>query len=399
MTGHQPRIVVGLTGGIAAYKVVSVIRSLVERGCDVHVIPTESALNFIGRATLEAISRNPVHDSLFDGVSEVRHVALGQSADAILIAPATANSLSALAEGRADSLLLTTVLASTAPLVVAPAMHTEMWEHPSTQANLSTLVARGVHVVEPTVGRLTGSDSGAGRLAEPTDIVDAVLSLLTPHDLDGVAVLVTAGGTREPIDPVRFIGNRSTGAMGVALATNARERGATVTLIAAHLEVSPPRGVRLIDVSTAADMHRAVAQEFGACDVFISAAAVSDYRVVAPSDSKLKKSSGTPRLDLELNPDILSEFARVKGDRFVVGFAAETDESRFDTELARKATEKGADLLVGNLVGASRGFGNNSTDIVLINSEGVRIDTASGSKAHVAARILDRVSRQKDSAR
>lgn len=399
MTGHQPRIVVGLTGGIAAYKVVSVIRSLVERGCDVHVIPTESALNFIGRATLEAISRNPVHDSLFDGVSEVRHVALGQSADAILIAPATANSLSALAEGRADSLLLTTVLASTAPLVVAPAMHTEMWEHPSTQANLSTLGARGVHVVEPTVGRLTGSDSGAGRLAEPTDIVDAVLSLLTPHDLDGVAVLVTAGGTREPIDPVRFIGNRSTGAMGVALATNARERGATVTLIAAHLEVSPPRGVRLIDVSTAAEMHRAVSQEFGACDVFISAAAVSDYRVVAPSDSKLKKSAGTPRLDLELNPDILSEFARVKGDRFVVGFAAETDESRFDTELARKATEKGVDLLVGNLVGASRGFGNNSTDIVLINSEGVRIDTASGSKAHVAARILDRVSRQKDSAR
>ncbi|MEN9740507.1 MAG: bifunctional phosphopantothenoylcysteine decarboxylase/phosphopantothenate--cysteine ligase CoaBC, partial [Actinomycetota bacterium] len=210
MAQRHPRVVVGLTGGIAAYKVVSVIRSLAEHGCDVHVIPTESALNFIGRATLEAVSGNPVHDSIFDGVTEVRHVALGQSADVILIAPATANSLAALAEGRGDSLLLTTVLASTAPLVIAPAMHTEMWEQQSTQANVETLADRGAIFVGPVSGRLTGADSGAGRLSEPQDIVHAVLDSMQPQDLGGVRILITAGGTREPIDPVRFIGNRST---------------------------------------------------------------------------------------------------------------------------------------------------------------------------------------------
>ncbi len=399
VTGLHPRVVVGLTGGIAAYKVVSVIRSLVERGCDVHVIPTESALNFVGRATLEAVSRNPVHDSVFDGVSEVRHVAMGQSADAILIAPATANSLSAIAEGRADSLLLTSVLASTAPIVVAPAMHTEMWEQESTQANVATLVSRGVHLVGPASGRLTGNDSGVGRLAEPDDIVEAVLAVLAPKDFVGVRVLITAGGTREPIDPVRFIGNRSTGAMGVALAEAARDRGADVTLIAAHLEVPTPRGMRVIDVGTAAELRDAVLREFVSTDVFISSAAVSDYRVASPSPVKLKKSSGVPTLELVENPDVLAEAAAGKGDRVVVGFAAETDSGNFEAELARKAVAKGVDLLVGNLVGESQGFGNVPTDIVLVNSEGVRVDEVSGSKAHVAGRILDRVSRQKDSAR
>lgn len=396
MNGRHPRIVVGLTGGIAAYKVVSVIRSLVERGCEVHVIPTESALNFIGRATLEAISRNPVHDSIFDGVAEVRHVALGQSADAILIAPATAHSLSALAEGRGDSLLLTTVLASTAPVVVAPAMHTEMWEQAATQANIATIVERGVTVVGPISGRLTGSDTGVGRLAEPDDIVEAVLAALAPQDLMGLRVLISAGGTREPIDPVRFIGNRSTGAMGVALAENAKARGATVTLIAAHLEVPAPRGIRTVAVDTAADMHEAVTREFETADVFISAAAVSDYRLENPSSSKLKKPDGIPVLKLAVNPDILAEVAANKGNRMVVGFAAETEETTLDAVLAAKAKAKGVDLLVGNLVGASRGFGNNSTTIVLVNSEGVRIGDESGSKAHIASRILDRVSRQKD---
>jgi phosphopantothenoylcysteine decarboxylase/phosphopantothenate--cysteine ligase len=296
MTGSRPRIVVGLTGGIAAYKVVSVIRTLVESGADVHVIPTESALHFIGKATLEAISRNPVHDSIFDGVAEVRHVAMGQSADAILIAPATANTLSALAEGRADSLLLTTVAASTAPLVVAPAMHTEMWEQPSTQANVATLVERGARFVGPVSGRLTGSDSGVGRLAEPEDITAEVLNSLAPKDLDGLRVLITAGGTREPIDPVRFIGNRSTGAMGVALADAAHHRGANVTLIAAHLEVPVPHGIRVYTVSTAGELHDAVVTAFVDADVFISSAAVSDYRVASPATEKLKKSAGVRRI-------------------------------------------------------------------------------------------------------
>ena len=399
MNGHRPRIVVGLTGGIAAYKVVSVIRDLAERGLDVHVIPTESALNFIGRATLEAISRNPVHDSLFDGVAEVRHVALGQSADAILIAPATAHSLAALAEGRGDSLLLTTVLASTAPVIVAPAMHTEMWENAATVANVATLTDRGIRFVGPAEGRLTGTDSGVGRLADPSEIVEVVLSSLAPRDLDGVNVLITAGGTREPIDPVRYIGNRSTGAMGVALADEAHRRGATVTLIAAHLEVPLPRGVTVVQVGTALEMLDAVRARVESSDVFISAAAVSDYRVVNRSKSKLKKTDGIPTIELELNPDIVATVAETKGDRFVIAFAAETEASNFDSVIADKAVRKGVDLLVGNLVGESRGFGNNDTDIVLVNSEGVLLGEVSGSKAHVAARILDRVSRQKDSAR
>ena len=396
MTGSRPRIVVGLTGGIAAYKVVSVIRALVERGADVHVIPTESALNFIGKATLEAISRNPVHDSIFDGVAEVRHVAMGQSADAVLIAPATANTLAALAEGRADSLLLTTVAASTAPLILAPAMHTEMWEQASTQANIETLVERGVRFVGPEAGRLTGSDTGVGRLAEPEDIVDAVFAAVRVRDLEGLKILITAGGTREPIDPVRFIGNRSTGAMGVALAESARDRGASVTLVAAHLEVAVPRGVRVTQVSTAAELRDAVLAEFPAHDVFISAAAVSDYRVESPATDKLKKSNGIPSITLVENPDILAEVAAKKGDRFVVGFAAETDGSVFDSELSRKAVNKNVDLLVGNLVGESQGFGNIPTSIVLVNSEGVRVDEISGSKTVVANGILDRVSRQKE---
>lgn len=397
MTGHRPRIVVGLTGGIAAYKVVSVIRDLVEQGCDVHVIPTESALNFIGRATLEAVSRNPVFDSIFDDVSEVRHVALGQQADVILIAPATAHTLSGLAEGRADSLLLTTVLASTAPLLVAPAMHTEMWENQGTSANVEVLASRGVQFIGPVSGRLTGADSGVGRLAEPADIVTAVLARLKPRDFDGVNVLISAGGTREPIDPVRFIGNRSTGAMGVALAEIARDRGAAVTVIAANLEVPLPRGVRVRTVSSTEEMFGAVTEEFPECDVFLSAAAVSDYRVARPSPQKLTKSTGIPQLELVENPDIVAHVAQYKGARTVVAFAAETDSAGFTDRVAAKARSKGVDFVVGNLVGESRGFGSVPTDIVCVNTEGVHIGEVSGSKSVVAGLILDLVSRQKES--
>jgi phosphopantothenoylcysteine decarboxylase/phosphopantothenate--cysteine ligase len=396
MTDRRPRIVVGLTGGIAAYKVVGVIRELVRRGADVTVVPSESSREFIGQATLEAISRNPVHYSLFDDVAQVRHVTLGQCADAILVAPATANTLAALAEGRADSLLLTTVLASTAPLIVAAAMHTEMWEHPATRENVETLSGRGIIFVGPTAGELTGGDVGAGRLAAEAEIVDAVWSAIQPQDLVGLNVLITAGGTREPIDPVRFIGNRSTGHMGVACATVARDRGATVTLIGAHLEVSVPTGIATISVSTAAEMHAAVLERIDQSDVFVAVAAVSDFRVANSSTHKLKKSNGVPTLVLEENPDILRDVVTAASGSFVVGFAAETQDEDFEKIASAKAISKGADLLVANLVGESRGFGSAPTSTLVLNNAGSVIDALDGTKMAVASRIFDLVSRQKE---
>ena len=395
MTTRLPRVIVGLTGGIAAYKVVTVIRRLVERGCDVHVIASESALNFVGSATIEAISRNPVNVGLFDGVSEVRHVSLGQSADAILIAPATANTLSNLADGRADSLLLTTVLASACPIVVAPAMHTEMWDNDATVANVQTLVNRGFVFVGPDTGRLTGSDSGTGRLADEDRIVDTVLAQLIAPDFNGVTAVVTAGGTREPIDPVRYIGNRSTGEMGVRLAETLTRRGAEVILIAAHLEVAVPRGIRVVEVSTAGEMHDAVNLHASGADLFISAAAVSDYRVGNRSDSKLKKSLGVPHLELVENADILKDFSGGKGSTFVVGFSAETSRESFVENASAKARAKGVDLMVANLVGEDKGFGNTDADIVLLDENGVVVSEFHGTKSDIASHILDYVSRQR----
>jgi phosphopantothenoylcysteine decarboxylase/phosphopantothenate--cysteine ligase len=396
MTDRRPRIVVGLTGGIAAYKVVGVIRELVRRGADVTVVPSESSREFIGPATLEAISRNPVHYSLFDDVAQVRHVALGQSADAVLVAPATANTLAALAEGRADSLLLTTVLASSAPLIVAAAMHTEMWENAATRDNVETLTGRGVIFVGPAAGELTGGDVGRGRLADETDIVEAVWSAIQPRDLAGMNVLITAGGTREPIDPVRFIGNRSTGHMGVSCAIVARDRGAVVTLIGAHLEVTVPAGITSVSVSTAADMHAAVLERIDRCDVFLSVAAVSDFRVANSSRQKLKKSDGVPELVLAENPDILRDVVAAASGAFVVGFAAETDEENFEKLASAKAMSKGAHLLVANRVGESTGFGSVPTSTLFLDNEGSVIDALDGSKIAVASRIFDLVSRQKE---
>lgn len=395
MSTRRPRVVVGLTGGIAAYKVVSVVRELVRLGADVHVVPSESAREFIGLATLEALSRNPVHTSIFDEVSEVRHVALGQSADVVLVAPATANTLSALAEGRGDSLILTTILATHAPVIVAPAMHTEMWENAATRANVATLRARGIRFVGPVEGQLTGIDSGVGRLADVDDIVSAVWSATAEKDLLGRRILVSAGGTREPIDPVRYIGNKSTGHMGVALAEDARDRGAIVTLIAAHLEVDTPTGVEVVTVSTANEMRDAVFARFDDCDAFLAVAAVSDFRVANRSVSKLKREAGSPELVLEPNPDILREAVERRTNQFIVGFAAETDDADFLTLAAAKARRKGASVLVANLVGESRGFGNIATNVVFLNSEGDILDEADGSKRDVAHRILSLVSRQK----
>ncbi|WP_353810027.1 bifunctional phosphopantothenoylcysteine decarboxylase/phosphopantothenate--cysteine ligase CoaBC [Agromyces sp. SYSU T00194] len=389
-------VVVGITGGIAAYKAVGVVRELVLAGHDVHVVPTESALRFVGRPTLEAISRNPVHDELYEGVAEVRHVAIGQAADLIVIAPATANTIARLAAGIADDLLGNTVLASEAPLVIAPAMHTEMWRNPATQANIATLRARGVTVVGPAVGQLTGADSGPGRMEEPADIVAAALARVAAPtgDLAGRRIVVTAGGTREPLDPVRFLGNRSSGRQGVAIADAARARGAEVTLIAANLEVARPEGCDVRDVSTAEELRTAVRAAAVDADVVVMAAAVADYRPAAVSEHKLKKDDSGDGLTLELvrNPDILAELGHAPHEgTLLVGFAAETerDDARL-LELARaKRAAKGCDLLVVNRVGWTEGFGTADNAVMVVGADGEVVTRVHGDKLSVAHGILD----------
>ncbi|WP_430646710.1 bifunctional phosphopantothenoylcysteine decarboxylase/phosphopantothenate--cysteine ligase CoaBC [Agromyces sp. GXS1127] len=400
-------IVVGITGGIAAYKAVSVVRSLVLAGHDVHVVPTESALRFVGRPTLEAISRNPVHVDLFEGVAEVRHVAIGQAADLIVIAPATANSIAKLATGLADDLLGNTVLASEAPLVIAPAMHTEMWRNPATQANIATLRERGVAIVGPAVGQLTGADSGPGRLEEPDAIVAAALEVAHRHglaagapaaasvgDLAGRRIVVTAGGTREPLDPVRFLGNRSSGKQGVAIAEAAAARGAEVTLVAANLEVASPGGCRVVPVSTALELQEAVTAAAAGADAVVMAAAVADFRPADVSDAKIKKVDGQETMSLELvrNPDILAGLGAAPHDGTVlVGFAAETesDPARL-LDLGRaKRRAKGADLLVVNRVGWNHGFAADENAVSVIGADDAVAAEASGTKMSVAHAILD----------
>jgi phosphopantothenoylcysteine decarboxylase/phosphopantothenate--cysteine ligase len=427
-------IVVGVTGGIAAYKAVSVIRALVLEGHSVHVVATEAALRFVGRPTLEAISRNPVATDLYEGVAEVRHVAIGQSADLIVIAPATANTIAKLAVGLADDLLGNTVLASTAPLVIAPAMHTEMWLNPATVANIATLRSRGVTIVGPAVGQLTGKDSGPGRMEEPDAIVRAALAAagqgtapaaapasaaaeaaqpaavvsLTERrragefvrptrggdDLAGRSIVITAGGTREPLDPVRFLGNRSSGRQGIALAVAAKARGAEVVLIAAHLEVPPPEGVRLIEVGTANELRDAVTEAARSADIVVMAAAVADYRPAEVSSDKIKKSDVGERLTLELvaNPDILAGLAAAKRDsQTIVGFAAETEQDPSAlVDLGRRKLEaKGSDFLILNQVGWSHGFATESNEVVVLKRGGDIVMEASGTKLSVADRILD----------
>lgn len=387
-------IVVGITGGIAAYKAVGVVRAFVLAGHDVHVVATDAALKFVGRPTLEAISRNAVHSELYEGVAEVRHVAIGQAADLIVVAPATANSIAKLASGLADDLLGNTILASTAPLVIAPAMHTEMWLNPATVANIATLRERGVHVVGPASGQLTGSDTGPGRMAEPDDIAAAALATLGAQDLEGIRLLVTAGGTREPLDPVRFIGNRSSGKQGVAIATAAAARGASVTVIGANLEVSVPASVAVVPVTTTAELESASRAAAADADVIIMAAAVADYRPENVAEGKIKKESAGERMSIDLvrNPDILAGLAADRRPgQIIIGFAAETESDREKlVELGRqKITRKGCDYLVLNTVGWSQGFTAESNSIVIVDTVGAIVSEASGSKASVADRILD----------
>ena len=392
----QLNIVVGVTGGIAAYKAVNVIRGLVLAGHDVHVVATDAALRFVGKPTLEAISRNIVHTDLYEGVAEVRHVAIGQAADLIVIAPATANTIAKLAAGLADDLLGNTVLASRAPVVIAPAMHTEMWQHPATVHNVAVLRSRGVTVVGPAVGQLTGADSGPGRLEEPAEIVRAALAVLAPKDLAGRRILVTAGGTREPLDPVRFLGNRSSGKQGIALALAAAARGAEVTLIGANLEVATPASIRVLHVGSTLELAAAVADAAAHVDVVIMAAAVADYRPAVIAESKIKKELAGDRLTLELvkNPDILAKLAEARPPgQVIVGFAAETEQDA-DALLAlgrKKIARKGCDLLVLNRVGWSEGFGTDTNSVVVLDRLGDIVMEASGSKRSVADSTLDAV--------
>jgi phosphopantothenoylcysteine decarboxylase/phosphopantothenate--cysteine ligase len=392
-------IVVGITGGIAAYKAVGVVRALVLEGHDVQVVATDAALRFVGRPTLEAISRNPVYSELYEGVAEVRHVALGQRADLIVIAPATAHTLAKLATGLADDLLGNTVLASKAPLVLAPAMHTAMWQHPATVANVALLVERGAHIVGPASGQLTGTDSGPGRMAEPDQIVAAALAVVGPRDLAGRRILITAGGTREPLDPVRFIGNRASGKQGVALARAAAARGAEVTLVVANIDdgvlaAEGVAGVEVTHVSTTLELQEATLLAAGQCDTVIMAAAVADYRPEAVADAKIKKEKQGETLDLRLvkNPDVLMELtAARRADQVIVGFAAETEADRDALlELGRaKAARKGVDYLVLNRVGWSEGFATDGNAVVVLDAAGGIVAEAEGSKASVADRILD----------
>jgi phosphopantothenoylcysteine decarboxylase/phosphopantothenate--cysteine ligase len=391
---HTPNIVVGVAGGIAAYKAVLLVRELVSRGANVTVIPTYSALKFVGVPTWEALSRNPVTTDLFEGVAEVRHVALGQKADLIIIAPATAHSLAQLATGTAGDLLGTTVLASKAPLLVAPAMHTEMWDNAAVQANVNTLTARGVHFVGPDTGELTGGDVGAGRMSEPADIADYAWALLGPQKAVGKKILISAGGTREPLDPVRFIGNHSTGHMGIAIARAAQLAGATVTVVGAHLELPVPPGIRLHRVSTSQEMHEALRAEQPEADIVVMAAAVSDWVAASVSAEKVTKRDQGDHWapDLVKGPDILRDLAQHKPEgQLLVGFAAETSgDPQVREEAAReKLARKGADVIVLNHVGVGLGFGEVETAVTMFFDASPQSLSLDGTKTSVAEHLVE----------
>lgn len=397
------RVVLGVAGGIAAYKAAHVLRLLTEAGHDVRVVPTRAALEFVGRATWEALSGHPVTPEVFDDVPEVAHVRLGRQADLVVVAPATADLLARAAAGRADDLLAATLLTATCPVLMAPAMHTEMWQHPATRANVATLRERGVHVLEPDSGRLTGADSGPGRLPEPDAIAAAALALVDAEgkpratDLAGRRVVVSAGGTREPLDPVRFLGNRSSGRQGVALARTALARGAQVTLVAANLTVRPPAGVQVLPVETTAQLREAVRSAAAEADVVVMAAAVADFRPAVDVAHKIKKQpdGSVPPLELVQNPDVLAELVAdpVRPGQLVVGFAAETGDADGDVlhHGRAKARRKGADLLAVNAVGDGRGFGTAENAVTVLDAAGETVAHAEGSKDDVADAIWDAV--------
>lgn len=404
------RIVLGVGGGIAAFKVASLLRLFTEQGHQVNVVPTEAALHFVGQATWEALSGHPVSTSVFEHVEQVNHVRLGQEADLVVVAPATANILARSAHGLADDLLGNTLLVATCPVLFAPAMHTEMWRHPATQANVATLRAHGAHVLDPDVGRLTGKDSGPGRLPEPQAIFAAAMALVSAPDeahdggsagalLAGKRVLVSAGGTQEPLDPVRFLGNRSSGKQGIALAAAARDAGAAVTLVAAHVEVALPAGVDVVRVGTAEELREVMTRESASADVVLMAAAVADFRPAERSGTKIKKRAegADPVIELVRNPDILAELVRLRAvegrEQLILGFAAETgDDSGSVLEYARQKLErKGCDLLVVNHVGESKVFGQDVNSVEILSRTDREMQHVEGSKNLVAEAIVHRV--------
>ncbi len=400
------KVIVGVSGGIAAYKACTVVRQLSEAGHLVRVIPTESALRFVGAATFEALSGQPVHTGVFENVPEVPHVQLGQKADLVVVAPATADLLARAVHGRADDLLTATLLTARCPVLFAPAMHTEMWLHPATVDNVATLRRRGAVVLEPAFGRLTGSDSGSGRLPEAEEITTLAQLLLErhdalPYDLAGYKVLVTAGGTREPIDPVRFIGNRSSGKQGYAVARVAAQRGAEVTLIAGHTAgLIDPAGVEVVHVSSAEQLGDAVAKHAPAADVLVMAAAVADFRPAQVSAAKIKKGDdGPPTIELVRNDDVLAGAVRARAHgelpkmRAIVGFAAETGDANGDVlfHARAKLRRKGCDLLVVNAVGDGRAFEVDNNDGWLLAADGTESALQHGSKTLMASRIVDAI--------
>lgn len=392
------RIVVGVSGGIAAYKAAHLVRYFSERGHSVRVIPTIASLNFVGKATWEALTGEPVTTSVFDDVDQVAHVQLGQTADLVVIAPATADVIARVAGGRSDDLLTATVLVANCPVVFAPAMHTEMWRNAATVSNVATLRSRGHHVIEPDVGRLTGKDSGPGRLPEPEDIGAFALQLVElPRDLEGKHVVISAGGTHEPLDPVRFLGNNSSGLQGSQLAQAALSRGAQVTVVAGVMTARLPAGVSVVNAKTALEMSAAMSQLAPSADVLIMAAAVADFRPRELKVSKIKKEDGTDPDPIYLvkNPDILAGLTanRPREDQIIVGFAAETgDSSGSVLEHGRaKAIRKKADLLVVNEVGDGVGFGTMQNSVIVLDSVGEQVSEASGDKLAVSHAILDAV--------
>ncbi len=459
------RIIVGIGGGIAAYKAAMLLRLFAKNGDEVIAMPTPNATKFVGVPTLEALSGNPVSTDVFDRVPEVNHVRQAEQADAVVIAPATADLLARLAAGRADDLLSSTVLTTHAPVILAPAMHTQMWEHPATQANVQTLRSWGYHVIEPAIGRLTGPDSGPGRMPEPEDIFAVALDVIarfpkgqvhpvyTPGyapteplytgteqerlaaaraatltsallgqvdsgqatgaseslrgPLAGRLVVITAGGTREALDPVRFLGNRSTGKQGVALAEAARDLGATVHLIGANLEVPAPEGVQVTRVVSALELREATLEASAAADVLIMSAAVADFRPAEFAEFKIKKSADSedaPVIQLVRNPDILREVVvrrqqdreageSALGPKLIVGFAAETGSAeKTPLELGReKLQRKGTDFLAVNTVGVNRGFGTDDNTITLLSTLNDEAPVFSGSKKELSVRLLEHV--------
>lgn len=408
MALSKQTIVVGVSGGIAAYKACQLVRLFKESGDDVTVVPTETALRFVGKATFEALSGNPVSTSVFDAVDEVRHVRIGKEADGIVVAPATADLLARVVHGRSDDLLAATILMATCPVILAPAMHTEMWENPATQANVHILRQRGVTVLEPAHGRLTGVDSGPGRLPEPHQIADLARTVLAGYHLQptlaGKKVVISAGGTQEAIDPVRYIGNHSSGKQGFALAEVAAHRGAEVVVVAGNVEkLETPAGARIVSVRSAEEMAAAVNTEAIDADVVIMAAAVADFRPVNSAETKLKKGSeaegGLSTIYLVENPDILASLVhdRVAGRlpkaQIIVGFAAETgddDHSALDYAKA-KIAKKGCDLLMCNEVGHNKVFGSAENEGFLLNQKGEVTEISRGSKHQLGAQILNAV--------